>query len=180
MVLPFRKTGAIVSPTRRDANCKEAGVFLDKDWRTRRRYQVVIDAVTAFLDPKFKLYAAAGHQISDPKGTLIRMPIGYLVGFTEMAMREKKLEHKGAYAFGTLKLVFQKIWGPETGNECLDCWIDNMNDAEVLAGYKLGAEDCMAASRLGYAGERVTKHQAPAVCGHSAGIGGGQIRGFQI
>jgi hypothetical protein len=152
MVLPFREVGATFRHLAAREFAMEADVFLDKDWRTRRRYQVVINAVTAFLDPKFKLYAAAGCQISDEKGNLIRMPIGYLAGFTQMAMREKKLEHKGPYAFGTLKLVFQKIWGSEIGNKCLDCWIGNMNDAQILAGYKLGVDDCMAASRLGLGG----------------------------
>ncbi len=109
---------------------------------TRKQYAEVVEAVAAFLSQKYQLYALAGHPIRDADGNPNKKAIGYLAGFTEMAMREKGLELGEVLAFGTIKAVFLKVWGSEAGDEFLTCWSGSINEPETLVGYRLGMEDC--------------------------------------
>jgi hypothetical protein len=128
-------------------------MFFDKNWRTWRRCRVVVNAVSEYLAPKYELHALAGKHIRDAEGLPNKKALGYLAGFTEAAMRERNLDPGPTkYSYGVLKTVFERIWGAETGNEYLECWVHNMNDPDTLAGYKLGVDDCLFVSRTGMKG----------------------------
>jgi len=110
----------------------------------------VVNAVSDYLAPKYELYALVGKRIKDAEELPNKKALGYLAGFTETALRERNLfSGPIKYSYGVLRTVFERIWGAELGYKYLECWINNMNDPETLAGYELGVDDCLFVSRTG-------------------------------
>jgi hypothetical protein len=114
-----------------------------KRWSENRKYRRILNAAIITFDAQYKLLSLAGRHLETTNGINLRA-LAYLNGFLKSAMNDQKLDVYNANAFGVFSLLYEEIWGKESGRRYLEIWLNAMaeaNQRDLEEGTELGALD---------------------------------------
>ena len=104
-------------------------------------------AISTF-DAQYKLLKLVGKNIETKKG-INKRALGYLDGFIKAAMREKQLDIASEHAFAVFRMIYERVFGKESGENYLGYSTDSISDDETQNGVEIGAFDFSFWSQTG-------------------------------